>query len=137
MATQRPPSLIALIVIIASASAAPAQTPLGSGFTYQGQLKLAGEALNDTADIEFSLWGAGSGGNMIGSVVAVNKVAIVDGLFTVELDFGVDAFNGDNRWLEIAVCIRHDCILAVRPRSNWRIPCRRSPRLGRRRAKSS
>jgi len=38
---------------------------------------------------------------------AVNSVAVTGGRFTVELntnsEFGANAFNGDNRWLQIAV----------------------------------
>ena len=96
-------TLTALIGMLAAGSAAPAQTPLSGGFTYQGKLDLLGSPLNGTADFEFTLWDAEVGPAMIGAVVPVSNVTVVDGLFTVEIDFGVIAFNGDNRWLEIAV----------------------------------
>lgn len=93
-----------LAVLLATIAApALAQTPAGTGFTYQGKLNLSGSPLNDTADLRFTLWDAETGGNQISVGYGFEGRTIVDGLFTVDLDFGVDAFNGEARWLEIVV----------------------------------
>jgi hypothetical protein len=82
--------------------AAQAQTPLGSEFTYQGQLKEGGLPFTGSADLRFQLYDADDGGMLVGTNSAPN-VPINNGLFTVTLDFGSEAFFGDARWLEIAV----------------------------------
>jgi hypothetical protein len=82
---------------------AVAQTPVGSGFSYQGQLKDAGAPVNELADFKFGLWDAAAGGTQIGSTLSLAGVDVWNGLFTVWLDFGTSAFAGDARWLEIEV----------------------------------
>ena len=77
---------------------------LGTAFTYQGQLKQNGNPVNGPCDCEFSLWDAASGGAQIGSTQTQTNVSVVNGLFTISnLDFGSGAFNGEARWLNIAV----------------------------------
>lgn len=99
---------IVAIGVILAATSAQADVPLGTAFTYQGQLKEGGAPVNSTADLEFALWDADEDGSQVGLTVRVNNVDITDGLFTVEVDFGVEAYNGAERWVEIAVRTPHD-----------------------------
>ena len=83
------------------------QSPVGTAFTYQGQLKEQGIPLNGDVDLWFSLFDVESGGGALDELDVVS-VAVVNGLFTVELDFGASVFNGDARWLEVSVRSPHD-----------------------------
>jgi len=76
---------------------------LGTAFTYQGQLEQSGALANGTCDLQFSLFDALSSGNQVGTTQTVTPVSVTDGLFTVPLDFGSSAFDGNDRWLQIAV----------------------------------
>lgn len=71
-------------------------------FTYQGQLMLDGQAVNGDAQFAFYLWDAETGGAVVGTPLAA-ELAVVDGVFTVDLNFDAPNFNGEVRWLEIAV----------------------------------
>jgi hypothetical protein len=77
-------------------------SPLGSAFTYQGQLRMEDEPVSDDCALAFRLYDEGAGGNQVGSAITAT-VPINDGLFTVSLDFGSGAFNGEGRWLGILV----------------------------------
>ncbi len=74
-----------------------------AAITYQGLLKTGGSPLNGSVDLQFRLFDAAGAGNQVGSTLAANAVTVVNGAFTSSLDFGALAFNGEERWLEIAV----------------------------------
>jgi len=80
-----------------------AQTPLSSEFTFQGQLQASGLPVISTADFQFALFDAPGSGAQVGLTVSKSNVAMSNGAFTVSLDFGMAAFQGDARWLEISV----------------------------------
>src|SRR5256885_13764540 len=73
-----------------------------SGFTYQGALSDGGTVANGNYDLQFTLWDSLSGGNQIGSTQTINTVAVSNGIFSVTLDFGTNAFSGAARFLEIS-----------------------------------
>lgn len=94
----------AVLMVLASPASSPAQTPLGTHFTYQGRLTDGGGSANGTYDFRFALFDAVAGGGPVGTgPVTRDDVAVVSGLFTVDLDFGAVAFTGDKTWLEVSV----------------------------------
>lgn len=90
------------LLLLATASFAIAQAPLGTAFTYQGKLTDDNSEANAEYDLRFLLFDAAAGGSQVGSTVTHDDWPIVDGLFTVELDF-TSAFDGNARWLEVQV----------------------------------
>ncbi len=79
------------------------QSLTGSAFTYQGRLTSGGAPVNGQCDFQFSLFDAASAGTQIGSTQTAGDISVMNGLFTVAINFGGGAFNGAARWLEIGV----------------------------------
>ena len=77
--------------------------PMGTAFTYQGYIYDANYVANDFYDLQFKLHDALVGVGQVGTDINTPDVDVIDGFFTVELDFGIGVFTGDARWLEIAV----------------------------------
>ncbi len=84
-------------------SEAAPQAPTGSGFTYQGRLLDGTGPANGNYDLKVSLFDASTGGAQVGAAVVVPTLTVTDGLFTVNLDFGATAFNGEARYVEVEV----------------------------------
>jgi hypothetical protein len=93
--------------------------PLGRSFTYQGQLSQSGVPVDGTVTLRFSLWDAAgtgdppTGGTQVGNVQTLTNVPVSAGVFSVALnggdEFGAQAFNGEARWLQVAVCADSTC----------------------------
>jgi hypothetical protein len=92
--------LLVCLTTLTNAVVAAGQT---TAFTYQGQLSAEGELADGSFDLRFALYDTAAGGAQIGTNQTVSAVPVSDGIFTVQLDFGVTAFPGANRFVEIAV----------------------------------
>jgi hypothetical protein len=80
---------------------------VGSGFTYQGRLTdSGGNPVNDVCAFDFTLWDAETNGTLVGHQI-VSDVDVDDGYMAVLLngggEFGERPFDGEARWLKIAV----------------------------------
>ncbi|WP_223789334.1 TLD domain-containing protein [Marinicella meishanensis] len=76
--------------------------PVGTGFTYQGQLTINGATTTGVYDFSFELHDAAQSGQSLGLVI-VEDLAVNNSIFTTELDFGDAPFMGEQLWLEIGV----------------------------------
>src|ERR1035437_3546179 len=95
-------SLSMLVTVITTLFYSTHAAPLGTAFTYQGQLNSDGNAASGVYDFTFAVWNANSGGAQQGATFATNTLPVTNGYFVATLDFG-NVFDGNARWLEIAV----------------------------------
>jgi len=75
----------------------------GAPFTYQGVLSDSGRPAQSAYDLRFRIYGAEAGGIALAEPVYADDLIIQSGHFVAMLEFGEGVFNGDRRWLEIAV----------------------------------
>ena len=83
---------------------APVVSAQGNAFSFQGRLNDGTNPANGSYDLQFRLYDAIAGGTQIGAVVARPNTTLINGVFSVALDFGATAFNNPNSiFIEIAV----------------------------------
>jgi len=76
--------------------------PLGSAFTYQGQLNFNGSPANGDFDFQFALFTAATGGTAV-DTITLNGQAVNAGLINATLDYTDVPFNGQALWIEVRV----------------------------------
>lgn len=82
-------------------AAAPPAFAIDTAFTYQGTLEDGGSPADGAYDLQFQLLDGSDA--PIGAPLTLDDVAVVDGVFTVALDFGAAPFDGSPRRLRIGV----------------------------------
>jgi photosystem II stability/assembly factor-like uncharacterized protein len=95
--------LTVVLSLIVSSTVVCKAEPVGTTWTYQGRLMDDNNPGEGVYDFQFKLFDGPYTGTQQGSTVDVNDLDVIDGYFTVELDFGSDVFDSDAYWLEIGV----------------------------------
>jgi hypothetical protein len=96
--------IYSMALSLAVMNTASAQTlPLSSSFVYQGALLEGGTAVTGLARLTVSLWDSDVNGTELSVMLNEPIVQVVDGIFSVDLDFGSQPFDGDDVWLEIEI----------------------------------
>src|SRR5262245_6246869 len=90
---------LCVMTVLLCAGAAAAQN---TDFTYQGRLTDGGTPANGNYDLQFALFAGAEGGSPIGQPLTISNVSVSAGVFTVNLNFGAQAFTGHVRFLEIS-----------------------------------
>lgn len=87
----------ALLIFVISANA---QT---NSFTYQGKLNVSGAAANGSYEMRFTLYDQSADGFEIGTPKTIPNVAVVSGIFTVQLLLGDWIFDENDRFIKIEI----------------------------------
>jgi hypothetical protein len=75
---------------------------IGTAINFQGTLEDNGLPANGSYDLQFQVKSAG--GSPIGPLLTIDNQSVVNGVFTVQLDFGAGVFSGADR--KIAMFVR-------------------------------
>jgi len=89
-----------VLLLVLSSGSALAQT---TAFNFQGRLNDGTSPANGRYDLQFKLFDAITGGNQVAATVDKPNTMLVNGVFSTPLDFGVAAFSGGDRFIEISV----------------------------------
>jgi len=78
---------------------------VGTAFTYQGALMDTNQPADGLYDLQFRLYDHPDPniGWQWGDAVTIDSLDVIEGYFTVMLDFNDGVFTGDPRWLELGV----------------------------------
>ncbi len=93
---------VCTILAIIAVAAAQGRAAADSKITYQGQISLNGDLVNQPCDFTFSLWSADVGGSPIGPAIPAPGVPVERGVFTVQLDFGAGNLQTSPLWLQVS-----------------------------------
>jgi hypothetical protein len=93
-------SIVIGFVLLAFGLQTQAQT---TTIAYDSRLTGVYALFTGQTDMRFRLYGSLEGGTQIGDTVSVSDVQVLVGTFTVQLNFGANAFPGANRFIEIDV----------------------------------
>lgn len=74
-------------------------TALGTGFSYAGRLVINGSPASGVYDLKFELFD-GTSSTVALARFLVGDRTVTNGQYTVVINFGADAFNGQARWLQ-------------------------------------
>ena len=125
-------ALVLIVCLMLNQRGAQAAGSPGTAFTYQGQLKDgSGNPITNSCNFQFGLYAAPSGGSLVTGTTlqTILGVAVANGYFTVSLDFGTGAFDGNVRWLEIGVsCPAGGSYVTLSPRQALTAAPARPPR---------
>src|ERR1700736_2218747 len=96
---------ILVLIVFASGLLATTATAQTTTFTYQGRLTDGGTPANSMYQFQFKLFNAlpDGTGTQFGPTITDLAALVSNGIFTVQLDFGPTAFDGNARYLEIGV----------------------------------
>lgn len=89
------PVALGIVLAVASRSAA------AISFDYHGTLRDAGVPAEGRYDVELTLYSAADGGRVIAGPLTLANVAVHEGAFSTQADFGALAQPADNAWLGV------------------------------------
>jgi hypothetical protein len=96
------PCLLLSLLVLAFPRPASA-APVGTSFIYQGRLLENGIPANGLFDFRCQLYDTMEFGSLVSSTVTNAAVPVANGLFVLNLDFGLNVYNGQERWLLVTM----------------------------------
>jgi hypothetical protein len=96
-------AIVFAVSLLLSAPGSARATAVGitSSFQFSSFLLAGTKAANGTFDLQFLLYTQPVGGSQVGQTSSAFGVRVTKGSYSAVLDFGVGAFTGEPRWIEV------------------------------------